>query len=314
MLDNNYSNLTSKKATEIEKNVNYLNKIIDIRTNNIIDENALGFMAKAFVQATLPHSNPGDDVAVWVRKNGAYTLEVRAGRILNQDTQKLENIGLPYGSIPRILFAWMATEAKRTNSKKLILGRSLTEFMHKLCLIASGGKNGSITRLKEQSYRLFRSEFALVQETKENGRREHELQVSSKRTLFWHQMEEFAGKESTVTLTDEFFKLITLKPVPIDLRIMQALQSSSLALDIYFWLTYRTFYIKNESQELRWELLRNQIGSDYKRIRDFRVKVRKIVDKIKLFWPELNVDFSAQDVIVLHRSMPMLLPKKESKA
>ena len=47
---------------------------------------------------------------------------------------------LPYGNIPRLLLAWVCTEAVRTQCRVLALGRrSLSEFMRKLDIYSSSG-------------------------------------------------------------------------------------------------------------------------------------------------------------------------------
>ena len=78
---------------------------------------ALGFMARALVQATLPHrKTPGTE---FVRRNGAYTLSMLSPSA----------VGLPYGSVPRLLLAWLCTEAVKTRSRELLLGDNLSGFM-----------------------------------------------------------------------------------------------------------------------------------------------------------------------------------------
>ena len=53
---------------------------------------------------------------------------------------------LPYGNIPRLLLAWVCTEAVRTQSRELVLGASLSAFMLPWCttgvgaLIQRGGR------------------------------------------------------------------------------------------------------------------------------------------------------------------------------
>ena len=59
---------------------------------------------------------------------------------------------LPYGNLPRLLLAWVSTEAVRTQSRELVLGRSLSEFMGKLGMDSVGGAR---TRLRNQIRRLF---------------------------------------------------------------------------------------------------------------------------------------------------------------
>ncbi len=80
-----------------------------------------GFMARLLVLCSLPRTNPGNRKE-YVRRNGLYKLGMTAG---------LDN-KLPFGNIPRLLIAWVCTEAVRTRKRELVLGRSLYEFMRKL--------------------------------------------------------------------------------------------------------------------------------------------------------------------------------------
>ena len=48
---------------------------------------------------------------------------------------------LPFGNIPRLLLAWVSTEAVRTQSRVLVLGASLSEFMRKVGLDLIRGSN-----------------------------------------------------------------------------------------------------------------------------------------------------------------------------
>lgn len=300
------NNLFSPEDTKSRKATAYLNQVWDIRTSDAADEGALAFMARCFIQATLPHSDPGENVSIWYRENGIYSLEIKAGRYFDKESKKEVNIGLPSGSIPRLLFVWMTTEALRTKEPRLLLGNSLSEFMGKLGLIPSGGKRGDITRLKNQSYKLFRSEFTLTQR-QEKGIHEKDLKVSNERMLFWNEQspEQKSLWESWVNLTPEFFEAITKNPAPLDLRALKALKSSSMALDIYMWLSHRTFYLE-KSQHLSWKALQGQLGADYNHEKTLRQNVRKAVNKIKVFWPELNADFDNSEVITLYPSKSLI--------
>jgi hypothetical protein len=68
---------------------------------------ALGYMARALTQATMPHAP--SEATEFVRRNGAFTLTMFARR----------DVGLPYGSVPRLLMAWLTTEAVRTKEPVL---------------------------------------------------------------------------------------------------------------------------------------------------------------------------------------------------
>ena len=100
----------------------------------------LGFMGRTMALCSLPRSNPGNQLQ-YKRTNGPFTLGMIAG---------LGN-KLPYGNLPRLILAWVSTEAVRTQSRELVLGRSLSEFMRTLGIYHnSGGRGGVQTRLRNQ--------------------------------------------------------------------------------------------------------------------------------------------------------------------
>ena len=81
----------------------------------------LGFMARLLALCSLPRGNPGNQHR-YVRRNGPYTLVMSATGLHK----------LPFGNLPRLILAWLCTEAVRTQSRELVLGRSLAEFMRTL--------------------------------------------------------------------------------------------------------------------------------------------------------------------------------------
>ena len=96
-------------------------------------------MARLMALCSLPRTNPGQRLQ-YKRVNGPYKLVMIAGA----DNK------LPYGNLPRLLIAWVCTEAVRTQSRELILGSSLSEFMRKLGMDSVGGAR---TRLRNQMRR-----------------------------------------------------------------------------------------------------------------------------------------------------------------
>ena len=129
----------------------------------------LGFMARLLSLCSLPRTNPGNRHQ-YKRANGPYKLIMMAGG----DNK------LPYGNLPRLLLAWVCTEAVRTQSRELLLGSSLPEFMGKLGMDSVGCAR---TRLRNQMRRLFNAHVQLVYKDKLG-----EASVSSSvadRTEFW---------------------------------------------------------------------------------------------------------------------------------
>lgn len=250
-----------------------LAEAVAIEEQEAKEAGALGFMARAMVQATMPHRDPKTNE--FERTNGSYTLTMLAP----------SKTGLPYGVIPRLLLAWISTEAVRTQSATLVLGDTLSEFMRQLDLIPTGGRWGTITRLREQAKRLFSCHITL--DYNEGGRdRIRNITIVADADLWWSTDPEQAGLwASTIELNEKFFRELLNSPVPIDMRALKALKKSPLALDVYMWLTYRLSYLKN-STVIPWPLLVAQFGADYARERDFRAGFADALQKVLTVYPE----------------------------
>lgn len=252
---------------------------------------ALGFMARALVQATLPHRRvEGNE---FVRQNGNFTLSLMAP----------SHIGLPFGSIPRLLLAWLTTEAVRTQSRELLLGPSLSSFMQALDMVPTGGRWGSITRLKAQTVRLFASTITASYEDASKTTLAG-LRIADRAVLWWDAKapEQTALWRSSVTLTEAFYREVIARPVPIDLRALKCLKKSPLALDLYVWLTYRFSYLDRPT-EIPWAALAAQFGSDYGRLRGFKEALLHELRKVLTVYPEAQVE-PGEEGLILKLSRP----------
>ena len=242
----------------------------------------MGFMGRLLALCTLPRTNPGNDQHQYTRVNGPYTL------ILSR-TGKYK---LPYGSIARLLMAWISTEAVRTQSRELVLGDSLSEFMRTLGIYNSGGHPQ--TRLRNQMDRLFNASIRLVYES-EHGEQFVSSQIADRGEFWWDHKrpDEPALFESRIELGEKFFEEIINHPVPLDMNILKALKRSALGLDLYLWLTYRTFYLDGPKR-LSWPMLYRQFGVDPAKAGDnvtvqkFRKNCLRELTKIKTAWPGLE--------------------------
>ena len=87
-------------------------------------------MARLLALCSLPRSNPGNRLQ-YKRVNGPFTLYMTAGG----------GNKLPYGNFPRLILAWLCTEAVRTQSRVIVLGPSLAKFMRELGVYSSGRGN-----------------------------------------------------------------------------------------------------------------------------------------------------------------------------
>ena len=133
---------------------------------------------------------------------------------------------LPYGNIPRLLLAWVCTEAIRTQSRELVLGASLSEFMDKLGMApVGGGPTGARTRLRNQMRRLFGCTVSLIYE---DARVEATLNAPiARRTEFWwseRQPDVPSLWDSKIELGEDFFNEVIAHPVPLDMKILKRLK------------------------------------------------------------------------------------------
>lgn len=252
---------------------------------------AVGYMARALVQATLPYRKR--EGTEYQRRNGNFTLSLLAP----------SHVGLPYGTIPRLLISWVTTEAVRTGQRELILGDSLSEFMRKLDMVPTGGRWGSVTRLKSQMRSLFASSVTCTYDNGNSFALESVNVIDSAR-LWWDPVkpDQAALWESTLTIGERFFEEITQRPVPIDMRALKALRRSPMALDIYCWLTYRMSYLKRGTV-IPWEALQAQFGAEYSRTRDFRRKFLEQLKAVLAVYPEAKV-MDAEGGLELRPSPP----------
>src|SRR4051812_33290282 len=123
------------------------------------DARDIGYLARLFTQTSLPYRDPGD-VPAWGRRNGSLVLVVQPGMTIDAGGTP-RSIGYPFGTVPRLLLTWLSTEAVRTKSRELNLGASLADFMRQLDMTPTGGRNGTITRLRKQMERLFQATLSV---------------------------------------------------------------------------------------------------------------------------------------------------------
>ena len=258
----------------------------------------LGYIARLLALCSLPRTNPGNRLQ-YVRRNGPYTLVMSCA-----STAKL-----PYGPLPRLLLAWVSTEAVRTQSRVLVLEDSFSAFMRRLGLESSGGA-GRI-RLRNQMDRLFKASVSLTY--KDERRERFMTSVIADSGEFWwseRRPDERSLWNSTIELGEKFFKEIISHPVPLDMNILRGLTRSSLGLDLYLWLTYRTFGLKAPLR-LSWPMLYRQFGADPAKADDvnivnrFRTECLRELKKIKTAWRTLNCT-TAKGVLVVSPSLPRI--------
>ena len=260
-----------------------------------------GFMARLMMLCSLPRIDPADRTQ-YKRVNGPYTLIVTA----------VGQTGLPFGNLSRLLLAWVCTEAVQTQSRELFLGSSLSGFMRKLGIAPVGCAR---TRLRNQMKRLLNAHIQLAYEDKQVSASVNSP-VASRTGFWWSERKpgELGLWDGRIELGEKFFEEIISHPVPLDMNILKALKRSSLGIDLYLWLTYRTFALKRPLW-LSWPQLYRQFGAqpskakDHYAVKGFRKDCLRELKKIKTAWPGLNYA-TRKGVLILLLSKPAISPAR----
>ena len=230
-------------------------------SKGVHEARALGFMPRIPVLTTLPHRRP--TTSRLERTNGRYSLRLEGRR----------SIGLPYGLYPRLILIYLTTQAVCAKNPEIDLGRTPNDLARRLGLTPIGGPRGTSKRLHDQLHRLvstrFRWHYSKDFRTQENGRglitcSDPTLELL--KTCFQRRPPTWNPK---LVLSRQFFHEITHSAVPVDLRAIERLKGSPLAIDIYIWLTYRMSYLQRPCL-IPWNALELQFGATYARSRDFQ--------------------------------------------
>jgi hypothetical protein len=279
------------KALTVQARHHYtrMKQVADLARLGEMDQQDVGFIARMLTLCSLPRTDPGDR-AQYKRQNGPYKLIMIAGG----DNK------LPFGNLPRLLLAWVCTEAVRTHDKRLILGQSLSAFMQQLGITSdSGGLRGDRTRLRNQIDRLFNCHIDMIYDGID-GKASTGGRFAPKAMLWWDykQPNQDTLWKSWIELGEELFQEIVTHPMPIDMGILKTLKRSSLGLDLYMWLSYKTFTLHSQGKKperLTWDQLYRQFGADpsmaedKNTVQNFRKDVLREVAKLKISWPQLEV-------------------------
>src|SRR3954452_11072810 len=123
--------------------------LVDIAAEVMADETQrIGISYTGFCLTALPHKRLPDD-APWEKKGHNVTLLVEPGRLRMGHRTRL--YGVPYGARARMILLYLQTQAVRTGSREVALGRSMREWMERLGVTVGGETARS---LREQAARI----------------------------------------------------------------------------------------------------------------------------------------------------------------
>jgi hypothetical protein len=243
---------------------------------------ALGFMSRLLIMVNLPYRDPGNDQRTWCRKNGNVSIDVNSG------TEDGKPIGLPYGAYPRLILAYLITQAVKTQDHTIYLGKSFSHFLT-LLDIKKGGK--TYKQLHKQLERTLSAAFAWTYRTDKQWSRTN-IQVSSQSQLWWDEKlpNQQSLWESYIRFNMDFYNEIMRNAVPLDLRVLATLKNSPLGLDLYMFIAWRTFRL-DKVIYISWDGLQEQLGTQHRELKEFSRECKKHIKRIQSLCPTLKIVF-----------------------
>lgn len=252
----------------------------------------LGFTYSGFALTSLPHKPQAE--TVWRREGHNLTMLIQSG--LNRSGAPL---GVPYGSYARFILLFLQSEAIRTGSREIELGRSMRVWLGNMGLSIGGT---TYRMVSEQARRISGCTltFYADRDKKEVMRRGGFVDGSI--TMADTTSDQPSLWQERVLLNEEFHRALQTHPVPLSETALRAIGPRSMVLDIYIWLAYRLHALKADV-EVSWPSLHAQFGAGYSRLRDFRAGFINGLELALAVYPEAHVSVDER-CVVLRPSRP----------
>jgi hypothetical protein len=257
--------------------------VVDAAAGYLTSEDTdIGFFYSGWAQAALPHKRLADD-ALWQVKNDRVTLVVQPGVRVVEDGPPV-HVGVPYGSRARLILLYLQSEALRTSSRDIELGRSLHAWLRRLS-IPIGGK--SMKEVRDQADRISRCRMSF--QIAQGGRAGLVNQLILDTAMFVDDGEKGSMFIETATLSQTFYDQLKKHPVPVEEAAVRQIANNSMALDVYCWLAYR-LHVLTAPTPISWRALYAQFGQGFSRIDNFRRKFREVLSLALAVYPDAQVD------------------------
>jgi hypothetical protein len=299
----------SFKGTYSDKPVQdrVITNAIEIRNNLAQIENAM-FQHSVLCQAFLPYRDPGDDVTLWEREQGNASLIIQCLRKKHPGTGEHITLGLPYGTKARLILAYINSQAIMTQSPLIDVAESMTSFVRRIG-IANTGRN--IGEVKNQLARIASSILSLTYKVSDTKTINADFKLIRSYDLWFPKDDrQKVLWTSEIELTPEYFGSLVEHAIPLDERALAALSHNAMALDVYAWLAQRLHRVK-DVQFITWKAMKDQFGTGYDRMADFKTQFRKVLKIVMLVYREARITEAKNEGFHLFNS-PSPVPKNKT--
>jgi len=291
-------------------------KIIDgIEKVNSSSTQDLFFLSRPFASLSLPHRVSWSKSVV--SAGDGAKVESLIHHVTNgRDSLTVEgspSFGLPYGTYPRLFHYYICSEIKRTGKAEIFLNSSLAKFMEELGFTnaSTNQRNlfyGQIIRFLNANYRL--------EKTNSDGSKTvvmaNKIVASYDIDSVWFERASAKKPKTTrIIFNDWFVEEILNSSVPFNREAILSLKGSSLAIDLYSWITWRSHTLNKSTKKravIKLADFEKQLGLSYGRPRDLRRDLEKAYNEVLALYPQAKMVIAA-DSITLHSSSEAISQK-----
>src|SRR3954466_10516387 len=175
------------------------------------DAERMGFTYSGFALTSLPHKP--QQATTWRREGHNLTLVIQAGVDRNE-----QSLGLPYGSYARFILLFLQSEAIRTKSREVELGRSMKVWLGSMGL-SIGGK--TYKQVAEQARRI--SGCTLTFYADRSGAKIESRSRFVKTAITMTSNDQPTLWQDRVLLDDDFYRALSEHPVPLSESALKAI-------------------------------------------------------------------------------------------
>jgi hypothetical protein len=253
------------------------------------DAEKIGFTYSGFALTSLPHKPQQADT--WRREGYNLTLVLQSG--VDRAGAK---IGLPHGSYARFILLFLQTEAIRTGSREIELGRSMRAWLGNMGL-STGGRTYKL--INEQAKRISGCRLTFFADRTGREIRSQGGFVKTAITMssvLGDQPEQLW--QDAVLLDEDFYRALCDHPVPLSERALRAIGPRSMTIDVYVWLAYRLHSLRRDT-EVGWPALYAQFGAGFKQIRQFRAQFVESLELALAAYPDARVAIDPKGITML---------------
>lgn len=261
-------------------------RLVDIAAQVMADEEqAIGIAYSGLCLTGLPYRRLPDD-EIWTKRGHQVTLVIQPGVLVLRGTPV--RYGVPWGSRGRILLIHLMSEASRTDSREVVLGRSARDALERMGLSYGGESAKSI---QDQIARLSACNLRWAWDQDGADANHRGALISSSLTLRDEDDRRVGVLSDVVRLDLDFFTALRKHPVPLAEEAIKRLSHSPMALDVYAFLAYRLHSLERPV-EVSWPSLAAQFGPSHKELWRFRSEFLPCLGAACAAYPDARVDLT----------------------